>query len=123
MDYNTIDFAEDIIEKKPTNCFPMTTYKFDASKNIIQVPYQHSDYYNEFMRRDSICHLNKLDKRLERYDLEDEMSFGINRMNEFDRGYYHDNPYCYSWEVDAIPLKYDTEYEGSDSDEDTSDIE
>lgn len=46
--------------------------------------------------------------RLERYDWEDEMRLGISRMNEFDRGYYIDNPYCYVWEIDQIP--FDEEY-------------
>ena len=47
--------------------------------------------------------------RLERYDWEDEMRLGISRMNEFDRGYYIDNPYCYVWEIDQIP--FDEEYQ------------
>ena len=46
----------------------------------------------------------KHEVRLERYEYEDHMRLGLNRMDEFDRGYYEDNPWCYSWEIDTIPL-------------------
>lgn len=42
--------------------------------------------------------INSLEERNEKYKWEDSMSYGVNRMNEWDRGYYEGNPYIYGWE-------------------------
>ena len=44
----------------------------------------------------------ELDERNNIYKQEDDMRYGINRMNEWDRGYYEGNPYLYSWEYDKM---------------------
>ena len=55
--------------------------------------------------------INNLDYRQKINDWEDSVRHDISKLEEFDRGYYKDNPYCYSWEIDKIPFSeeyYDT---------------
>jgi hypothetical protein len=44
------------------------------------------------------------------------MRYGIDRMNEWDRGYYKGNPYFYSWEYNKM-LHFTEEVEGDLVDE------
>jgi len=46
--------------------------------------------------------ISELEERNEIYKWEDDMRYGIDRMNEWDRGYYEGNPYYYSWEYNKM---------------------
>ena len=46
--------------------------------------------------------INEMEERYLMYQFEDDMRYGINRMNEWDRGYYEGNPYFYSWEYEKM---------------------
>lgn len=46
--------------------------------------------------------IKSLEERTENYKWEDDMRYGINRMDEWDRGYYEGNPYIYGWEYDKM---------------------
>ena len=48
--------------------------------------------------------IDKYEKIVLRREWEDSIRFEISNLEEFDRGYYEDNPYCYAWEEDNIPL-------------------
>lgn len=55
---------------------------------------------NAFLEVEEI--IQELEERNETYKWEDEMRYGIGRMNEWDRGYYNGNPYIYSWEFEKM---------------------
>ena len=58
----------------------------------------------------------ELEERDEIYKREDDMRYGINRMTEWDRGYYKGNPYLYSWEYNKMD-KFTEDLEGDMEDE------
>ena len=58
----------------------------------------------------------ELEERNEIYKQEDDMRYGIHRMNEWDRGYYEGNPYYYSWEYNKMH-QFTEEVEGDMEDE------
>ena len=125
MLYNELDFSE-VIKEAPIILpdFPMTTIRFGANREIIKEPYTHSKYYNNFMQREKLRDIICREKQLAKYDWEDTMRLGINRMNEWDRGYYEDNPYCYSWEIDSIPQStVEEDYYEEDSEDEFSEEE
>ena len=104
MQYNELDFSE-VITEAPSKYpdFPMAIIRFGPNREIIKEQYSHSKYYNKFMHREKLWDIDCREKQLAQYDWEDTMRLGIGRMNEWDRGYYEDNPYCYGWEIDSIP--------------------
>ena len=112
MQYSNLDFTE-VIKEAPSvlSDFPMATIRYGSNREIIKEPYTHSDNYNRFMQKEKLWNINCREKQLDHYDWEDTMRLGIGRMNEFDRGYYVDNPYCYGWEIDNIPKPtYEEDY-------------
>ena len=66
------------------------------------------------MKVEGIIHL--LETRIENYKCEDDMRYGICRMNEWDRGYYKGNSYIYGWEWDKM-YDFTEELEGDVDDE------
>ena len=104
MQYSDLDFTE-VIKEAPSILpdFPMATIRYGPNREIIKESYTHSDYYNKLIQQEKLWNIACREKQLAQYDWEDTMRLGIGRMNEFDRGYYEDNPYCYSWEIDNIP--------------------
>ena len=94
------------------------------NREIIKEPYTHSDYYNRFMQRETLRDIACREKQLAQYDWEDTMRLGIGRMNEWDRGYYEDNPYCYGWEINSIAYPtYEEDYYEENSDDELSEEE
>ena len=74
-----------------------------------------------------IMNINSYEKMLLRREWEDSVRLEISKLEEFDRGYYEDNPYCYSWEYDKIPFNEEyyehlllNEEENEDTDSDDS---
>ena len=125
MQYSALDFTE-VIKEAPSILpdFPMATMRFGPNREIIKEPYTHSDYYNRFMQRETLRDIACREKQLAQYDWEDTMRLGIGRMNEWDRGYYKDNPYCYGWEIDSIPKPtYEEDYYEENSDDELSEDE
>lgn len=125
MQYSALDFTE-VIKEAPSILpdFPMATIRFGPNREIIKEPYTHSDYYNRFMQRETLRDIACREKQLAQYDWEDTMRLGIGRMNEWDRGYYKDNPYCYGWEIDSIPKPtYEEDYYEENSDDELSEDE
>ena len=125
MQYSDLDFTE-VIKEAPSILpdFPMATMRFGPNREIIKEPYTHSDYYNRFMQRETLRDIACREKQLAQYDWEDTMRLGIGRMNEWDRGYYEDNPYCYGWEMDSIPKPtYEEDYYKENSDDELSEEE
>tara|TARA_Y100000748_G_scaffold303585_1_gene309146 strand:+ start:374 stop:802 length:429 start_codon:yes stop_codon:yes gene_type:complete len=125
MQYSDLDFTE-VIKEAPSILpdFPMATMRFGPNREIIKEPYTHSDYYNRFMQRETLRDIACREKQLAQYDWEDTMRLGIGRMNEWDRGYYQDNPYCYGWEMDSIPKPtYEEDYYEENSDDELSEDE
>ena len=104
MQYSDLDFTEEIKEAPSIlPDFPMATIRYGPNREIIKESYSHSDYYNKLIQQEKLWNIANREKQLTHYDWEDSIRLGIGRMNEFDRGYYKDNPYCYSWEIDNIP--------------------
>ncbi len=71
--------------------------------------------------------IDKYEKIVLIREWEDSIRFEISSLEEFDRGYYEDNPYCYAWEEDNIPFneeyyenKFLDEEENEDSDSEDS---
>ena len=125
MQYSNLDFTE-VIKDALSNLsdFPMATIRYGSNRMIIKEPYTHSDYYNDFMQKENLRDIICREKQLAHYDWEDTIRLGIGRMNEFDRGYYVDNPYCYSWEIDNIPRPtYEEDYYEENSDDELSEEE
>lgn len=104
MQYSNLDFTE-VIKEAPSILpdFPMATIRYGPNREIIKESYTHSDNYNRFMQKENLRDIACREKQLAHNDWEDTMRLGIGRMNEFDRGYYKDNPYCYGWEINNIP--------------------
>ncbi len=48
--------------------------------------------------------INKYEKVLLRREYEDSVRLEISNLEEYDRGYYEDNPYCYGWEINKMPF-------------------
>ena len=120
MQYSNLDFTE-VIKESPSILpdFRMATIRYGPNREIIKEPYIHSEYYKRFIQQEKLWNIACREKQLAKYDWEDTMRLGIGRMNEFDRGYYEDNPYCYGWEIDNIPqptLEEDY-YEDNEEDE------
>ena len=112
MQYSDLDFTE-VIKEAPSILpdFPMATIRYGPNREIIKESYTHSDYYNKLIQQEKLWNIACREKQLAQYDWEDTMRLGIGRMNEFDRGYYEDNPYCYGWEIDNIPKPtYEEDY-------------
>ena len=119
MQYSHLDFTE-VIKEAPSILpdFPMATIRYGPNREIIKEPYTHSDYYNKLIQQEKLWNIACREKQLAHYDWEHTMRLGIGRMNEFDRGYYEDNPYCYGWEMDNIPTPTVEEDYYEDNEED-----
>lgn len=122
MQYSNLDFTE-VIKEAPSVLpdFPMATIRYGPNREIIKEPYTHSDYYNKLIQQEKLWNIACREKQLAQYDWEDTMRLGIGRMNEFDRGYYEDNPYSYGWEIDNIPKPTLEEDYYEDNEEDEED--
>lgn len=121
MNFRELNFEDEIIEEVKKESFVMAVIKFDNNKNVIHDSYKSSDYCIAAENRENLYKIKQREKILEQYNSYDDMRYGINRMDEWDRGYYSDNPYCYSWEVNNIPLS--EEYYDSDSESEYDDSE
>ena len=125
MQYSNLDFTE-VIKEAPSVLpdFPMATIRFGPNREIIKDSYSHSEYYNRFMQREKLRDIACREKQLAQYDWEDTVRLGIGRMNEWDRGYYEDNPYCYGWEMNSIAYPtYEEDYYEENSDDELSEEE
>jgi hypothetical protein len=71
---------------------------YEQEENIIA----DNEMYDNLYILEAEEQMAELDERNNIYKQEDDMRYGINRMNEWDRGYYEGNPYLYSWEYDKM---------------------
>ena len=70
--------------------------------NLEETVLDKTDIFNNNKSIEAEEIIKSLEERTENYKWEDDMRYGINRMYEWDRGYYEGNPYIYGWEYDKM---------------------
>lgn len=70
--------------------------------NLEEIVVDNRDIFNNNNSIEAEEIIKSLEERTANYKWEDDMMYGINRMDEWDRGYYEGNPYIYGWEYDKM---------------------
>jgi hypothetical protein len=101
----------------PTKETNQTNWEHKVAKDEdVESVIENTDIYDNIDILEAEEIIYELEERNEIYKQEDDMRYGIHRMNEWDRGYYEGNPYYYSWEYNKMH-QFTEEVEGDMEDE------